>query len=195
MKNLLEFESFLETLQSTNRTLGFYVDWEKCKFNMDKIKISLNHLNFLLGTQELQLQEKIAILFNEYPKAFEVLPLLLAIRDFKKEQLFDNMGQICSMDSYIQTPQKIYEFLCESGLAEIFCNANIKDLNDFVFGVEKEYIVSALDGFTFDNKEKQKKNLQILDFIYAKNLNEAKKIAKSKHYGDYQGMVFYQVIR
>lgn len=80
-------------------------------------------------------------------------------------------------------------------MVEIFCNVNIKDLNDFVFGVEKEYIVSALDGFTFDNKENQKENLQILDFIYAKNLNEAKKIVKSKHYGDYQEMVFYQVIR
>lgn len=104
MKNTLDFDAFIASLQPTNRTLGFYVDWEKCVANVDKIKISLNHLNFLIGAQEQQLQEKISILFNEYPKAFEVLPLLLAIRDSKKEQLFDNMGQICSMDCYLQTP-------------------------------------------------------------------------------------------
>ena len=61
--------------------------------------------------------------------------------------------------------------------------------------MEKEYIVSALDGFTFDNQNNQKENLQILDFISAKNLNEAKRIATSKNYGNYQEMTFYQFIR
>ncbi len=63
MKNTLDFDAFIASLQPTNRTLGFYVDWEKCVANVDKIKISLNHLNFLIGTQEQQLQEKISILF------------------------------------------------------------------------------------------------------------------------------------
>ena len=78
---------------------------------------------------------------------------------------------------------------------KIFSDRKIKDLNDFVFGMEKEYIVSALDGFTFDNQNNQKENLQILDFISAKNLNEAKRIATSKNYGNYQEMTFYQFIR
>lgn len=195
MKNTLDFDAFIASLQPTNRTLGFYVDWEKCVANVDKIKISLNHLNFLLGIQEQQLQEKISILFNEYPKAFEVLPLLLTIRDSKKEQLLDESNKVCDMNSYLTEPQKIYEFICKSGLDKIFSDRKIKDLNDFVFGMEKEYIVSALDGFTFDNQNNQKENLQILDFISAKNLNEAKRIATSKNYGNYQEMTFYQFIR
>ena len=136
MKNTLDFDAFIASLQPTNRTLGFYVDWEKCVANVDKIKISLNHLNFLIGTQEQQLQEKISILFNEYPKAFEVLPLLLAIRDSKKEQLLDESNKVCDMNSYLTEPQKIYEFICKSGLDKIFSDRKIKDLNDFVFGVE-----------------------------------------------------------
>lgn len=136
MKNTLDFDAFIASLQPTNRTLGFYVDWEKCVANVDKIKISLNHLNFLIGTQEQQLQEKISILFNEYPKAFEVLPLLLAIRDSKKEQLLDENNKVCDMNSYLTEPQKIYKFICKSGLDKIFSDRKIKDLNDFVFGIE-----------------------------------------------------------
>ena len=136
MKNTLDFDAFIASLQPTNRTLGFYVDWEKCVANVDKIKISLNHLNFLIGTQEQQLQEKISILFNEYPKAFEVLLLLLAIRDSKKEQLLDENNKVCDMNSYLTEPQKIYKFICKSGLDKIFSDRKIKDLNDFVFGIE-----------------------------------------------------------
>lgn len=136
MKNKLNFEEFINNLQATNRQLNFYVDWEKCLKNKDKISICLNHLNFLLGKNENKLKQSIEELFKEYPKAFSVLPLLLAIRNFNNEQLFDNSGKICNINSYFQTSQKIYEFICESGLSKIFCNKEIKDLNDFVFGIE-----------------------------------------------------------
>lgn len=195
MKNQLSFDDFIASLQPTNRRLSFYVDWQKCLKHRDIISIALNHLNFLLGVPESKLQEKITMLFNEYPKAFSVLPLVIAIRDSNNEQLLDDANQVCNISSYLQTPQKIYEFICQSGLATIFCNKEIKDLNDFVFGVEKEYIISALDGFTFDNKDNQKENLAILDFIYAKNLDEVRQIIATKNYGDYQKMAFYQVIR
>ncbi|TDJ81891.1 type II restriction endonuclease [Campylobacter volucris] len=136
MKNQLSFEKFINSLQVTNRYLGFYVDWKKCLKNKDEIEIALNHLNLLLGVGDNELQRKIEILFKEYPKAFNVLPLLIAVRDADNEKLFNNFGQICNMNSYLQTPYKIYEFICESGLFEIFFNKKIKDLNDFVFGVE-----------------------------------------------------------
>lgn len=31
---------------------------------------------------------------------------------------------------------KVYEFIRQTGLERIFCNRNIKDLYDFVFGIE-----------------------------------------------------------
>ncbi|EAI3388384.1 restriction endonuclease [Campylobacter coli] len=136
MKNELGFEKFINRLQATNRYLGFYVDWKKCLNNKDKIQIALNHLNLLLSTEEKELQRKIEILFKEYPKAFNALPLLIAIRNADSEKLFSNDSQICNMSSYLKTPNKIYEFICESGLSKIFYNGEIKDLNDFVFGIE-----------------------------------------------------------
>lgn len=135
MKNTLPFESFISTLKPTNRNLSFYVDWDKCLTNRDRITIALNHLNFLLGKDSKQMQECIATLFAEYSKAFEVLPLLLAVRD-SNEKVLDSQGLEIQMFKILQTPQGIYNFICESGLLEVFSDKKIKDLNDFVFGIE-----------------------------------------------------------
>lgn len=135
MTNTLPFEEFLRTLQSTNRHLSFFVDWKKCLQNKDSIAICLNHLNFLLGKNKEQMKNATQKLFGEYPKAFEVLPILLAVRD-KKDLVLDSTNHICTLESYLTNADKAYEFICESGLCDIFSNKNIKDLNDFVFGVE-----------------------------------------------------------
>ena len=131
----MSFESFLSTLRATNRDLGFFVDWQKCLANKDKLSISLNHLNLLLGVPKDSLQDKITLLFDEYVKAFDVLPLILAIRNEKELVLDSNRNEI-PINAYLQSPKGIYEFICESGLDSIFSDRKIKDLNDFVFGIE-----------------------------------------------------------
>lgn len=135
MKNTLAFETFLSTLRATNRNLGFFVDWQKCLAHKDKLSISLNHLNLLLGVPKDSLQDKITLLFDEYAKAFNVLPLILAIRNVRELTLDSNGGET-PINAYLQSPKGIYEFICESGLDSIFGNSKIKDLNDFVFGIE-----------------------------------------------------------
>ena len=135
MKNQLDFDKFMKNLRRSNRDLKFFVNWNKCLTNKNSISIYLNHLNFLLGVERKQLKEKITLLFNEYPKAFNVLPLLLAIRN-EKEIILDSRGFEISIYAYLQNVEGIYNFVCESGLCDIFSNKEIKDLNDFVFGIE-----------------------------------------------------------
>ncbi|TLD82718.1 restriction endonuclease [Helicobacter sp. MIT 11-5569] len=55
MPNILAFDEFLKTLQTTNRSLGFFVDWQKCLNNRDSISIYLNHLNFLLSKDKQEM--------------------------------------------------------------------------------------------------------------------------------------------
>ncbi len=80
MINTLPFDKFLQTLQTSNRTLDFFVDWQKCLKNKNEISIALNHLNFLLGKDTQELKIYIKSLFEEYPKAFSVLNILIAVR-------------------------------------------------------------------------------------------------------------------
>ncbi|WP_300742847.1 DpnII family type II restriction endonuclease, partial [Helicobacter typhlonius] len=42
MINTLPFDKFLQTLQTSNRTLDFFVDWQKCLKNKNEISIALN---------------------------------------------------------------------------------------------------------------------------------------------------------
>lgn len=135
MINKLSFSDFLNTLQDTNRNLSFYVDWQKCLANKDEIKLCLNHLNFLLGVNKNEILTKIHFLFSEYPKAFSCLNILIAVRD-KNEKLFNNQGLVCELKSYFETADKVYDFINESGLIDIFSNSKIKYLNDYVFGIE-----------------------------------------------------------
>ncbi|MFV0946548.1 type II restriction endonuclease [Campylobacter jejuni] len=137
MKNKLSFENFLKNLQITNRHLDFYVDWKKCLDNKNKISIYLNHLNFLLGKNKDDLKQYIKELFREYPKAFSVLNILIAVRDKdKKDIVIDQFSNFASLEGYFKNSDSVYNFICETGLLEIFSTYEIKDLNDFVFGVE-----------------------------------------------------------
>lgn len=135
MVNSVSFEVFMQTLRDTNRTLDFYVDWQKCLKNRDEITISLNHLNFLLGKTQKEIELGIVNLFNSYPKAFEALPVLIAKRELG-EPVLNTENQKCVFRDYLKDPKSIFNFFLESRLIEIFENRAIKDLNDFVFGVE-----------------------------------------------------------
>ncbi len=69
------------------------------------------------------------------PKLFNVLNILIAVRN-KDEVVLDADGNFYPLHSYFENDEKVYEFICQTGLEQIFCNRNIKDLNDFVFGIE-----------------------------------------------------------
>lgn len=133
MKNNLNFEVFLSTLQKTNKKLGYFVDFAKCEQNVQDISIHLHALNFLLGKSDLK--DAINALFRANKECFKVLNFLIAIRD-KNENLFDKNLNLIALKDYFNAPQKIYDFFIESGLAEIFMNNKIKNLHDYVFGIE-----------------------------------------------------------
>lgn len=126
---------FLQSLKISNRALGFFTDWQKCLKNKNEISIALNHLNFLLGKDTKELKSCVKSLFEEYPKAFNVLNILIAVRN-KDEIALDADGNFYPLHSYLENDEKVYQFICQTGLEQIFCNRNIKDLNDFVFGIE-----------------------------------------------------------
>ncbi|AXP09343.1 type II restriction endonuclease [Campylobacter hepaticus] len=155
MKNKLTFNGFIDKPQPTNTYLGFYIDWEKCLKNKDKIEMALNYLNLLLKAKKKQLQRKIKTLFKEYPKVFNILPLLITIKNAANNKLFNSQGQICVMSSCLKTPYKIYKFIHQSKLSKIFYNEKIKNLNDFAFGIEMELNTNARKNYRGDNFEKE----------------------------------------
>ena len=129
-----QFETFISQLSETNATLDYFTDFGKIKTNISKISIKLNQLNYLIGKEDLKLA--IEELFEENAKVFEVLDILIAVRKNKNAKTFNREGEIVQLDTYFETSDKIYEFIEDTGLGEVFRNKNITNLVDYVFGVE-----------------------------------------------------------
>lgn len=64
-----------------------------------------------------------------------MLNLLIAVRD-KNTDVIATSGELTKLGTYFKSPEKIYEFCQETGLDKIFIDAKIKNLHDYVFGVE-----------------------------------------------------------
>jgi type II restriction enzyme len=131
---LKQFDIFISQLSETNATLDYFTDFGKIKSNISKISIKLNQLNYLIGKKDLRLA--IEELFEENARVFEVLDILIAVRKDKNAKTFNREGNIVLLDSYFETPEKVFEFVEDTGLGEIFRNKNITNLVDYVFGVE-----------------------------------------------------------
>lgn len=124
----------MSQLQKTNQTLDYFCDFDKITANVRDIEISLNTLNYLIGKEDLK--SAVSEIWERDPKAFEVLGILIAVREEDSKPVVDSHGNVVLLKSYFTSDEKVVEFLFETGLAEVFNNRRIKNLVDYVFGIE-----------------------------------------------------------
>ena len=129
-----DFNLFMSQLQETNQTLDFFCDFDKISANVAEEEMSLNTLNYLIGKEDLR--KGVSEIWQRDPKVFEVLGILIAVRDEGKKPVVDASGNVVLLKSYFESAAKVAEFLQGTGLAEIFQSRRIKNLVDYVFGIE-----------------------------------------------------------
>lgn len=129
-----DFNLFISQLSETNATLDYFTDFEKVIKNTNKIALKLNQLNYLIGKEDLQ--NAIKELYEENPKVFEVLDILLAIRAKDKKKTLNIKGEFVLLESYFMSVNGVIDYIEQTGLANVFKNKNITNLVDYVFGVE-----------------------------------------------------------
>jgi len=128
-----DFQNFLDELSETNATLSFFTDFDKVSQNVGNIEVKLNALNYLLGKSDLK--KAIRELYQENPKVFSVLNILVAVREDNRKLISPN-GSVVEISSYTVSAEKAYEYICETGLEKVFNNKEITNLVDYVFGIE-----------------------------------------------------------
>lgn len=129
-----EFDLFMSQLSETNATLGFWTDFEKIKTNVASIEIKLNTLNYLLGKQDLR--AAVTELWNNDKRVFDVLQILIACRKRDKKKVINANAEFVLLESYLTSLEGVMEYLEGTGLAKVFKDKNVKNLVDYVFGVE-----------------------------------------------------------
>lgn len=128
------FDLFMSQLAETNATLDFYTDFSKIRENVRSIEIKLNTLNYLIGKQDLDAAVK--ELWDNDKRVFSILDILIATRKEQDKKYLDNMGKPHLIHELLGTYEGVMKFLNETGMAEVLQNKDIKNLVDYVFGVE-----------------------------------------------------------
>ena len=129
-----QFEIFLSQLKETNAALDFFCDFDKISKNVDKISIKLNQLNYLIGQKDME--AAIHNLWNENSKVFSVLDILIAVRTSDNKKAINKKGDVQLIENFFKTPEGVIEYIKGTGLQSVFENKQIKNLVDYVFGVE-----------------------------------------------------------
>ena len=129
-----DFNLFISQLSETNATLDSFTDFEKVHRNVTKISIKLNQLNYLLG--KIDLETAVSELFEENPKSFEVLDILVAVRSSDNKKVLNENFNPVLVKSYFTDVDSICKFIKGTGLAEVFASNKITNLVDYVFGIE-----------------------------------------------------------
>src|SRR3989344_8452494 len=131
-----DFNHLVSTFKSSIKTWDYFVNWNKVFSNSAELEIALNKLNYLLGKDDLR--GEFYKLYESNPDVVKALPVLLAVRGSRLEifdkatkdsEFFDFSGKNKNADKY-------FEFLDKSGLARLFQSDGIKNLVDYVIGVE-----------------------------------------------------------
>ena len=129
-----QFDLFISQLRETNATLDFYCDFPKIAKNVADIEISLNTLNYLIGKEDLR--AAVQALWERDNRVFEVMDILIATRKKDGKKYIDNDGSMHSIHSLFSSVDGVMKFIEGTGLDKVFKNKEVKDLVDYVFGVE-----------------------------------------------------------
>lgn len=129
-----DFKTFMSQLKETNATLSFYSDFDKVSSHVEDIAINLNTLNYLVGKKDLR--AAVEALWRKDKDVFQVMDILIATRKSQHKMFVDDSGASHLVHSLFNSVDGIMEFMQKTGLAKVFQEQKIKDLEDYVFGVE-----------------------------------------------------------
>ena len=134
------FQNFISTLKNSIKTWEYFVNWEKVFHNKKELEITLNSLNYLLGKENLE--EEFDLLFQKNLEIIKAFPVLLAVREknleiynveSKNSEFFKFSGKI---EYSKELSKKYFKFLQKTGLQNLFQKDGVKNLVDYVYGVE-----------------------------------------------------------
>ena len=132
-----DFKNLVSTFKNSIKTWDYFVNWKKVFLNSSELEITLNKLNYLLGKQNLK--EEFVKLYSSNPDIVKALPVLLAIRE-KNIEFFDPETKKSIFFNFNKKEDKnaneYYEFIEKTGLIKLFKEDGIKNLVDYVIGVE-----------------------------------------------------------
>lgn len=128
------FHAWFNTFRNSIADYHYYTDFPKVYRNIDDLRVELNILNSLIGSQHIQADFE--HLVTKYPETLKCIPLLLAIRS-QEISATDTNGSFIYNFRQTNYPLSQYAyFMQETGLFDLISNHLINNLIDYATGVE-----------------------------------------------------------
>jgi type II restriction enzyme len=139
------FDDFYGTLRPSLKLWDYFVNWEKVFRNTKQIEIQLNLWNYLLGKEDFD--KEFIILLEQHPEIVKAIPSMV-VRDGSGSSVFSvvrDIGDLTKPDLVFDFSQPAstselrhaaLEFFKSTGLNQLFKKDGVKNLVDYVLGVE-----------------------------------------------------------
>ena len=129
-----DFNTWLGEFRESIADYGYYIDFPKIHKNVDAVKVELNILNALVGSQNIE--QEFDALIAKYPETLKCIPILLAVRA-NEIYAIDEDGEYNYNFSKMNYSVEQYKiFMRKTGLFDLISNHIISNLVDYATGVE-----------------------------------------------------------
>ncbi len=139
------FGHFVENLKPSILLWSYFVNWEKVFENTRKIEIALNNLNYLIGKNNFD--DEFRFLVKQNPEVAKIIPALVVrdgersskfkiLVDYKQKKLVYENYDFSKSNPNANDIEKYLTFVKETGLKNLIVSQKIKNLVDYMIGVE-----------------------------------------------------------
>lgn len=129
-----DFNTWLGEFRESIADYDYYIDFPKIHKNVDVIKVELNILNALVGSQNIE--QEFDELIAKYPETLKCIPILLAVRA-NEIYAIDEDGEFnYNFNKMNYSVEQYKVFMRKTGLFDLISNHIISNLVDYATGVE-----------------------------------------------------------
>ena len=131
---LRDFNAWLSGFRDSIADYGYYIDFDKVHRNVDNIKVELNILNSLIGSNNIETDFE--NLINKYPETLKCIPLLLAVRSNEIYAIDGDGNYTYNFKNPNLSVEQYKIFMRKTGLFDLIENHIVNNLVDDATGVE-----------------------------------------------------------
>ncbi len=140
------FQYIISNLKPSTLIWSYFVNWDKVFKTVKDIEINLNILNFLIGKPDFDTELK--ELIKKHPQVITAIPVLLVrdgksskeykiLVDYKKKKfVYEDFNFKDFKNLKAEDIEKIVMFVERTGIKRLFTEQKIKNVVDYVIGVE-----------------------------------------------------------
>lgn len=129
-----DFAIWLSGFRNSIADYRYYIDFAKVHRNIDDIKIELNILNSLIGSNDIE--GDFERLLQKYPEVLKCIPLLLAVRANEIYAMDDDGAFTFNFKNANLSVEQYKMFMKKTGLFDLIGNHLVNNLVDYATGVE-----------------------------------------------------------